>query len=130
MALSYNFYKEFNLVVLTGSGRVSAQEFKEYVIEVLCGDTRITEDYLELVDLRAVEVMDVTEGLAQDVAASRNLKKRPVPSKLAFVAIDDAVFGACRQYEAIVQHYISVTHVFRDIDEAKEWLGIEDTQID
>lgn len=49
--------------------------------------------------------------------------ERGVDFKLALVATSDLAFGISRQYEALTEKLPFVAHVFRDFDEAWNWLA-------
>jgi hypothetical protein len=129
MALDYVFYAERNLVVLTGSGHLVAQDFKDYIHNFLCNNPQVKSGFLELGDFRAIESNDITIAEMREIVRMDGTLKRPHPSKFAFVVSDDANFGSVRQYAAHVQVENKEIMPFRSMDEAKTWLGIEDFEI-
>ena len=44
--------------------------------------------------------------------------------KIAFVASSDAAFGMARMYQAFRAGSQASFHVFREMSEAREWLGL------
>ncbi|MBU0692782.1 hypothetical protein KKC97_03945 [bacterium] len=125
MALSYSFHEKFNLVVMTGSGQLTARDFKDYITEYLCKDPRIKPGFIELGDMRAVEKNEITLPDMLEIVRLDETSGRPQPTKLAFVVNSDAEYGAVRQYASHVRAELKAVDVFRSMDEAKKWLGIE-----
>ena len=125
MALSYRFFEEHNLVVMTGSATLTADDFKDYIINYLCSNPRIKPGFLELGDMRRVEKNQISQEEMLEIVKLDETTGRPQPTKLAFVVNDDAEFGAARQYASHVDIKHKAVDVFRDMDDAKKWLGIE-----
>ena len=40
----------------------------------------------------------------------------------AIVADEDLIYGLSRMYEMMTSHMPTITHIFRDMDDAKQWL--------
>jgi hypothetical protein len=125
MAIRATFYETLNFALMTGSGRIIAKDFKDYILDFVCKDPRIKNGFIELADMREVEGNDITLQDMLDIVRLEQTSRRPQPSKLAFVVRDDSSYGAVRQYAAHVCVEGKETRVFYDINEAKLWLGIE-----
>ena len=130
MALSYRFFEEHNLVVMTGSGTLTAQDFKDYIIGYLCNNSSVKSGFLELGDMRTVGKNVITRDEMLEIVKLDETTDRPQPKKLAFVTSNDAEFGAARQYALNVDVRNKEVDVFRSMDEAKKWLGVEDSRIE
>ncbi len=80
----------------------------------------------ELSDLRTVERFEVTsEGIKAAIAIDTAEADRFGAFKRAIVAAQDIVFGIARMYQGQTESISSLqVWVFRDIGEAKVWLGV------
>lgn len=130
MAISYTYYDELNLVVMKGSGRITAQDFKDFILGLMSGKPSIKPGFIELADMRFVEKNEITQQEMLDIVHLEETCERPQPAKLAFVTASDAEFGAARQYAAHVHLESKAVEVFRSMHEAKQWLGIDDFEIE
>jgi hypothetical protein len=130
MAIRATFYETHNFALMTGSGRIIAKDFKDYILEFVCKDPRIKNGFIELADMREIEGNDITLQDMLDIVRLEQTSRRPQPSKLAFVVRDDSSYGAVRQYAAHVCVEGKETDVFYDINKAKQWLGIEGFELE
>jgi hypothetical protein len=79
---------------------------------------------VELSDVRFVDRLDVTPRGVQAMSAHDEANSPQLQGyKLAIVASADVVFGMARMYSALTERSAQV-NVFRDIDEARAWLGV------
>jgi hypothetical protein len=77
-------------------------------------------------DLRNASVDKLRSDEAVQLANyAANFDKRKEIGKTAIVASSDVVFGVSRIFEAHVINPSIKLNVFRDVDEAREWLEIE-----
>ena len=121
------------------SGRV-----RHAVLEGTVGDHELIDAYAgvladpdfdptlnDLVDARGVRRVDVTPaGLRRLADVVQQVDRLSLPTKVAIVAVEDVAYDAARMYEAVRanQHAPAEHRVFRDIAEARRWLGLgEDT---
>ena len=82
----------------------------------------------DLVDARAVRRVDITPaGLRRVADLAQQFDRLSLPTKVAVVAPDDVAYETARMYEALraAQHAPAEHRVFRDITEARQWLGLE-----
>ncbi len=80
----------------------------------------------ELSDVRKVERLDITsEGVKKLVALDVDHALGLGEYRLAIVVSADIVFGMARMYEILTESHDENVRVFRAIDEAKAWLGID-----
>ncbi len=82
----------------------------------------------DLVDARAVRRVDVTPvGVRRLAELVQQIDRLSLPTKIAVVTGDDIAYNAARMYEAIRagQNAPAEHRVFRDIAEARAWLGLE-----
>ncbi len=79
----------------------------------------------DLADLRAVERFEVSpEAVRRLVSMFTPVDRLSVPTRLAIVAAADSVFGMARMYEMLRMDAPEEIHVFRDMAEARAWLGV------
>jgi hypothetical protein len=79
----------------------------------------------QLSDVRGVERLEVTpDGVRLMVALDRDQADRLGDWKLAIVTTADFVFGTARMYQSMTDEEQSSVQVFRDMAEARSWLGL------
>ena len=121
MPLSYEIDQEHRLVITTASDIVSAHEALELQHEIR-SDTRLTPDFLDLVDLTRLTSVDVDINVMNELAARRSFAQ----SRRAFVVGSNKLaFGMARMFIALRR----VTgdeqmQIFTDRKEALQWLGV------
>jgi hypothetical protein len=82
----------------------------------------------DLVDARAVRRVDVTPaGVRRLADLIQQIDRLALPTKVAVVAGDDVAYETALMYEAVRagQRAPAEHRVFRDMDEARRWLGME-----
>jgi hypothetical protein len=110
-----------SLVTLRFSGAVLDDDFRQGArgLSAIVADS---PDIHELVDLRAVTSFEVTT--ATIAAAAQSAPRFSEKSRQAFVAPRDVVYGLMRMYSILAEQQRPNLQVFRDMDEARKWLGI------
>jgi hypothetical protein len=88
----------------------------------LRNDPQFRPDFRQLVDMSELTEIRVGSGVIRD--ASRNQFFAP-GVKRAVVANSDASFGMARMYAIASENQGQTIEVFRDINAARAWLGIE-----
>jgi len=111
------------VILSAGKGILTRSDWIKYT-EWVWSDPEVSL-YDKLVDLRGVERIDMTGAETRD-AASRIPKAGSLRAdyRVAIVAVSDAVFGMSRMYEMLRAGTMGEVRSFRDLDEAREWLGI------
>jgi hypothetical protein len=82
----------------------------------------------DLVDARGVRRLDVTPaGVRRLAELVQQVDRLSLPTKIAVVTADDDAYNTARMYEAmrVGQHAPAEHRVFRDIVDARLWLGLE-----
>ncbi len=82
----------------------------------------------DLIDARGVRRVDVTPaGVRRLADLVQQIDRLYLPTKVAVVATDDSVYDTALMYEAIrVDQRAPAKHrIFREIDEARKWLGLK-----
>jgi hypothetical protein len=92
------------------------------------GDPDFDPTLNDLVDGRAIRRLDVTPaGVRRLAELVQQIDHFSLPTKVAVVAADDFAYDTARMYEALrVDQRAPAEHrVFRDMAEARRWLGLE-----
>lgn len=106
-------------------GRVDDAELVRFARE-LSEDPEVPTGRRELIDLREVEASDVTtEAIRQVAGAFRSQDKTHYETRVALVAASDLGFGLGRMYQAFRDDAPIHLQVFRELEKALAWLGIE-----
>lgn len=123
MPFNYGVYKDQQLVVSTGAGRVTCDEIRARQDETAT-DPQFNPDFNQIVDLREVTALDVSMDEFRALAARQVFS--PV-SRRAFVATNVAIFGMGRLWEAETEFSQQASHirVFYDLRSALDWLGVQ-----
>ena len=119
---------DLNLVLIRIWGKLQQVEFMlDYTPLIMKTYTELpgpaTPD--RLFDFRDLELDFTTTQVIEMADWSRELNKPLQPSKSAFLVSTDLMFGQIRQYEIFSQESHITRYVFRDLDEALEWLEID-----
>ncbi|MFN2567455.1 MAG: hypothetical protein ABR499_20860 [Gemmatimonadaceae bacterium] len=92
------------------------------------GDPNFDPTLNDLVDARGVRRVDVTPAGVRKLAdLVQQIDRFSLPTKVAVVAADDVAYETARMYEAlrVGQRAPAEHRVFRDMAEARQWLGLE-----
>ena len=124
MSVRYEIDEENGVIHATAEGQFSALTWFE-ARTVMLQDPAFREGLDVLLDLRAAEpVAHPSEIIAKEAERFRVLAKRIGSVRIAVVAPGDLAFGIVRQWTA----WLSGSHAdikgFRDLDKAKQWLGL------
>lgn len=122
--IRFTLDKESRVRIATFEGVVDDTElFAAY--QKLMSEEGFDPTLHHLADLRAVEHFAVsTAGLRQLVGSFTNLNGLGLRTKLAIVAAKDDVFGMARMYQVFRSDAPQELQIFRDMAEAKNWLGL------
>ncbi len=124
MPISYRFDGSLNVLFAEMRGVITDEDVLQYA-KAATTDAEIPRIHHELIDLREVEVPKAsTDSLRRVAATFRDAERAPEGVKIAFVASTDATYGLARMYQAFRAGSQAAFHVFREMDEAREWLGL------
>ena len=124
MPIEHRYDPQLRTLFLDFSGEVSELELLD-VARKLSSDPSIPPGHRELVDLSGVLVTDVTSLALRRVAQIyAEADKRPEDSRVAIVAPADLFYGLSRMYEAFREPSPLEIQVFRELREARAWLGL------
>ena len=107
-------------------GEVTRAEVMATRLEV-ANDARLRSEFSELIDLTGLTSVDAITAEDVRVMASAELDS---VARRAFVTPNPAAYGLARMFGSLreVKHARDEVAVFRTIEEAKEWLGLDDRQ--
>jgi hypothetical protein len=113
-----------NVLFVSFTGPLGDEDLVKYA-QRMAGNPAIPPAHDELIDLRRVEEADVQSHTLRRIAelfggADRN----PERSRVALVASDDVSYGLSRMYQAFRSRSPLDLRVFRDMGEARAWLGL------
>jgi hypothetical protein len=121
MPVDYRIDSERRIVFSTGTGAVTVQEILAYQ-QRLRQDPAFSADFNQLFDYRTVSAEQLRttdiQGLAETDVFSPG-------SRRAFVVSEDVTFGLARMFEMFRDSNERIV-VFRNINEARRWLGLDD----
>ncbi|MFQ5875361.1 MAG: hypothetical protein ACE5JL_16395 [Dehalococcoidia bacterium] len=124
MPITYCIDSVLGLVRTTASGVLTDEELLEHK-RALMRDRTFKPGMKELSDVRTVERLEVTpEGVRRLVAVDEAHASRLGDYKLAIVTDGDIVFGMARMYQSLTRENLQNVGVFREIEDAKAWLGL------
>jgi hypothetical protein len=124
MPIVHRYDPALRTLFLDFSGEVSETELVD-VARKLTSDPSIPAGHRELVDLSGVRNTDVTAAALRRVAhIYTDSDRRPEDSRVAIVAPADLFYGLSRMYEAFREPSRLEIQVFRELREARAWLGL------
>lgn len=126
MSLNYQIFSDIKLVYLTGEGIITFNDLMHY-IEELSHDPLYIKPMKKIADYRKAQdvILSSNQSLVftERKAALRNVF---AGEKCAIIAPNDTLYGTARVHDAsiAIQEPGIQTSVFRDINEAIQWLQI------
>ncbi len=124
MPISYSIDKNLGVVFTTATGRLTEEELLEDKRR-LTSDPEFSPELVELSDIRAVTDLAITpEGVARMVMQDADDADKLSTYKLAIVVSEEVAFGLGRMYESMTHENMPNVRIFRDMDEARGWLGL------
>ena len=124
MPLTYHIDKEQSLIITTAVGVLTDEDVLLHKTQLL-KDPDFRPGLRELSDIRSIDRLAVTPiGIKNMVEHDRHHAEQVEQHRLAIVASEDAVFGMGRMYQMMAEPVTESVRIFRDIDEAKAWLGV------
>ncbi len=125
MPIHYRFVERWGIVVTTVEGEVTAEDLAQHA-EALAKDPRARSSD-ELADLTHVTGGPApTEAVRRMGEQLRETDTNRRGGKFALVAPADAAFGMARLYQVHREHADIQIRVFRGLEDALRWLGIEE----
>jgi hypothetical protein len=125
MTFRYRYYREIGCLYTCGKGKVSLQDFIDYHLSIKIENPRPT--LLILADYRELDASDLSAADVEKIKASalRKVETKYEKVKEATVVSDFLMWGLTRQYDGVFYSETYDLHVFTDIYEARNWLGLD-----
>ncbi len=123
MPITYSIDPKLGVIFTTAWDVLTVEELFEHKRK-LAADPDFKPGMVELSDVRQITELDVTpEGIGRFVAQDTISAEKLRDYKLAIIVSQEVVFGMARMYEMMTEQNVSNVAVFRDLEEAKTWLG-------
>ena len=124
MPIKYEIIEEQKLILATGSGIVTADDVISH-LDSLAAENKYIAPMKKLVDYRTIESIIISRDEAEVIAQrKKELTNGFSGEKCAFISPRDLTFGTARVHQALVDSADINTAVFRNIEEALEWLDV------
>ena len=124
MGIDISHDKDNNFLVITVTGELNLAILNTAAQQIVSSDQHAA-DISTLWDVSQVDTNNLDQGFFEELIALRKNLKGRGNAKLALVANSDLRFGLSRMYELLSGELPQSMHVFRTLDEAKEWLSTE-----
>jgi hypothetical protein len=122
--LSYRIDPDQKAIFTIALGTLTDDELLEHKRR-LREDPRLSKGMVELSDIRGIDRLAVTpEGIQRFVMQDELDAEVFQDYKLAIVVNQDVVFGMGRMYEMMTSRNLPDVRIFREMDQAREWLGL------
>ncbi len=122
MPISYQIDKSLGLVFTTAQGALTRQDMLTY-FQGLREDPDFNPSYDNLTDLRDLIEHPMSTGDIETISHYHVFNQE---SRGAIVAEKDVSFGIVRMYEMLREAEPDQIMVFRDMAEARRWLGLDE----
>lgn len=125
MPIEYDIIENKQLVLAKGTGVVTAIDIIEH-LDSLSADNRYTAPMKKIVDYRLIEDIEINSKEANGIAQKKRLLTSTLfcGERCAFVSPDDTAYGTSRVHQALSEGSNANTEVFRQIEDALDWLDI------
>lgn len=124
MALAYRMDPQDGMVYLVCQGAIDDASFVA-TIAALLGEPAYRADMNILCDFRGVTTFDITSlGVRQVAGLVARHNHLQAQRKVSVVAPKPVVYGLARMYEALRGGSPTQVGVFRELEEARAWLGL------
>jgi hypothetical protein len=125
MPISYQIDEARRLVLTTASGVLTDDDILQLKARLVEGP-RWKPGMKELSDVRSIERLEVsTDGVQQMMLRDERDATTLGSYRLAIVVAHQVVYSMARMYQMLTEHAVPNVRVFRDMEEAKGWLGVE-----
>ena len=126
MPIDYRVDSEQGILFVAVIGELDETELNDHATRME-QDPTIIPELNALVDLREARVLGLQGKAIRNLAVRfREMNLVGDGSKLAITATSDVVYGMARIYGAVRSNSKLEARVFREIDEARDWLGMTD----
>jgi hypothetical protein len=125
MAIEYKIIEDKNLILAKGLGTVKGNDVLIHLVE-LAADENYISPMKKLVDYRNIDNIMISSEEAIAIAKKKKeLSARFKNERCAFISPGDLTYGTSRVHQALIQGIDLNTEVFRNVQEAIDWLEVE-----
>jgi hypothetical protein len=129
MPIRFRLFKSQHLILAEGTDPLTDADCSAHARRVL-SHSDFKSGFFELLDLREASVSALTgNGVFMTAREVAPHIKRLTRSKLAIVVADEAMFGMARMYQLFIGEFFKGVQVFRNIDEALDFVGLEPPEL-
>ncbi len=116
-----NYRIDHNTVFTIIEGRMIDKEMINIQVKLRKGP-EFKPDYSHLIDRRQIGELKKSAAWIRTITSSGMFSAQ---SRRAFVVPSDTAYGFSRMFQVYRQHGLGQTEVFRDFDQAVQWIGLE-----
>jgi len=120
MPIKYRIEVSLRTVFTTPFGAYTDQDARQHV-EDLRNEPDFEADFDQLFDARGVTSVELTGACVREIASIRMFGEG---SRRAFATGTDVAFGLTRMFEMLRDDSPDEIRIFRNIDDARRWLGL------
>lgn len=128
MSVTYSVNADRRMIRTTCSGALTLAEVIEH-FRSLSANPSCSGHLDVLLDLSETDTMPESRQFGAVKAELARIRHKVQFGACAIVATRDALFGMMRMFEVLAENYFCTTRVFRTIDEAEEWLLLQQSGI-
>ena len=128
MGISFTIYQEQAFFVSTWIGNITDSDLLSSYKDLYANE-KFKPGFHEIADLRKAQLNDVTsDGMSLLVEMmQRYLTEKCDDFKTAVIAPDNISFGMSRVYKSMSYNSPENVEVFRELNEALKWIGIDES---
>jgi hypothetical protein len=124
MTFRYKIFKNLKFIYAKAEGTLTDDDLNSHLDQLL-EDPDYTAPMLKLVDQRNVKSYGLTNKQAEQFAIKKStLANRFFHEKCAILVASDLGFGVARIHQALMDESGIEIEVFRNLEDAKKWLGV------
>ena len=128
MGFTRKYIKERQFVLTLVRDGANDELLKEHVM-LLTAETKDIHPFVELADASELHDLSSFTEIGVLVSGSSEVDRKPYKNdKLAILVSSDDAYKLATRYEASSIYYRYGVNVFRDFQEAIEWLGVADLE--
>ncbi len=120
MPITYHIDKINKIVFVNAAGKFTAEDFRIHKRE-LADDSDFDPHYGVLFDLRSITEFRLSTAEISEFALNYIFHKR---ARRAYLVPTDEVHGMIRMFSSLSEFESDVFQIFRDMAEARRWLGL------
>lgn len=129
MPITFRIDKKSGVVFTTMEGNVSISEIIDG-LKGLMNHPDFSPGFNGLVDMRNSTVNSTPEEVRRIAELMTGQREKIGMSRSAVVVSKDVIFGMARMFQVFAEQSSIKTELFRDINEARQWLGIGERKDD